>query len=165
MVAVYPSLREAGEAVNSFLRSEFDMKKVSLVGKELQFEETVVGYYTVGNQVKYWGEKGAFWGSIWRVLVGWAFFFIPGVGTVLVAGPMEGWILKALEDAAAIGGLSVLGTALYGIDIPKDSAMDYETAIKEDKFLLIVYGVEGEIARARDLVKATRIAELSVFAS
>ena len=41
-----------------------------------------------------------------------AFFLIPGIGPLLVAGPLVGWIVGALEGAALLGGLSVLGAAL-----------------------------------------------------
>ncbi|HVN79724.1 MAG TPA: permease [Terriglobia bacterium] len=164
LVVVYDGLQGAAEAVTSLLRSEFDMRKVSVVGKDLHTEEQVVGYYRVGDQMKCWSETGNSWGNIWKVLAGWAFFVIPGLGSILVAGPLEGWILQGLQDAAVVGGLSALGAALYGMEIPKENVRGYESAVKDDKILLIVYGVDGEVARAGDIIKTTPAIDSSVYA-
>ena len=36
--------------------------------------------------MQYWGKLGAFWGGIWGLLFGAAFFAIPGIGPVLGEG-------------------------------------------------------------------------------
>ena len=74
------------------------------------------------------------------MLFGSAFFAIPGIGPVLVAGPLVAWIVGALEGAVAIGGLSAIGAGLYGMGIPKDSVIQYELALKTDQYLLLVHG-------------------------
>ena len=43
---------------------------------------------TRGDRMKYWGKLGTFWGGLWGLLFGAAFFAIPGIGPVLVAGPL-----------------------------------------------------------------------------
>jgi hypothetical protein len=83
-----------------------------------------------------WGKTGAFWGGLCGFLFGSAFFWIPGLGPLLVAGPLVSWIVAALESAVVAGGLSALGADLYSLGIPKDSILRYETAIKTDKFIL-----------------------------
>src|SRR5258708_36718360 len=88
IVAVYNSHVEAEAAVDQLKRAGFDMTKLSIVGKEYHTEEHVVGYYNAGDRMKYWGKMGAFWGGVWGLLVGAAFFVIPGVGPVLIAGPL-----------------------------------------------------------------------------
>jgi hypothetical protein len=45
-----------------------------------------------------------------------------------------------------------LGAALASIGIAKDSIIEYETALKTDKFLLIVHGTTDEIARAHAVI-------------
>ncbi len=165
VVAVYDNHIEAEEAVRELQKSGFDMKKLSIAGKDYHTEDHVVGYYNAGDRMKYWGKMGGFWGGIWGLLFGWAFFAIPGFGPVLVAGPLAGWILVGLEDAALVGGLSVVGAALYSIGIPKDSVLSYETALKADKFLLIAHGTSDEVARAKDIIKVTQVAESAVHAA
>src|ERR1700739_4291032 len=117
IVAVYNSHGEAEEAVAQLQRAGFDMKKLSIVGKDYHTEENVVGYYNAGDRMKYWGSMGAFWGGLWGLLVGAAFFVIPGIGPVLVAGPVVASIIAALEGAVAVGGLSAIGAGLYSIGI------------------------------------------------
>ena len=135
-VAIYDTHSQAEEAVKELQRSGIDMKKLSIVGKDYHTEEQVVGYYNTGDRMKYWGKLGAFWGGLWGMLFGAAFFAIPGIGPVLVAGPLVAWIVGALEGAVVVGGLGAIGAGLYSIGIPKDSVVKYETAIKSDKFLV-----------------------------
>ncbi len=90
VVAVYPSHDQAEEALKELQRSGFDMKKLSIVGKDYHSDEHVVGYYNAGDRMKRWGKSGAFWGGFWGLLFGSAFFAIPGIGPVLVAGSSGG---------------------------------------------------------------------------
>ena len=84
-----------------------------------------------------------------------AFFLIPGIGPLVIAGPLVTWIVGALEGAVVVGGLSALGAGLYSLGIPKDSILKYETALKTDKFLLIAHGSVDEITRAKEILSRT----------
>ena len=161
-VAVYSNHAAAEEAVKELQKSGFDMKKLSIVGKDYHTEENVVGYYNAGDRMKYWGASGAFWGGLWGLLFGAAFFAVPGIGPVVVAGPLVSWILGALEGAVVVGGVSAIGAGLYSIGIPKDSVVKYETALKADNFVLVVHGTDNEVARARDILQTTTPSELNL---
>jgi hypothetical protein len=155
IVAIYPSHTAAEAAVKELQQSGFDMKKLSIVGRDYHTEQHVVGYYNVGDRMKHWGKIGAFWGWIWGCLFGSAFFFIPGIGPLLIAGPLVGWLVGALESAVVVGGLSALGAGLFGLGIPKDSVLKYETALKTDKFLLLAHGSADEIIHAKEVLNGT----------
>jgi len=155
VVAIYKSHAEAEAAVKELQHSGFDMKKLSIVGRDYHTNEHVVGYYNTGDRMKHWGKLGAFWGGIWGLLFGSAFFLIPGVGPLLVAGPLVGWIVGALESAVVVGGLSALGAGFYSLGIPKDSILRYETALKTGKFVVIAHGTAEEAARAREIINRT----------
>jgi uncharacterized membrane protein len=155
VVWVFDSHTEAEASIKELQSHRFDMKKLSIVGKDYHTEEHVVGFYNLGDRMKVWGRFGAFWGGFWGLLFGSAMFVIPGVGPLLVFGPMVGWIVGALEGAAVVGGLSALGAALYGIGIPKDSIVQYETAIRANKFVVVVHGSAAEIAKAKEILAAT----------
>jgi hypothetical protein len=77
---------------------------------------------------------------------------MPGIGPLVVSGPLVMWIVGALEEAAVFGGLSALGAGLYSIGIPKHSALQYETEVKNGKLLLVVHGSPEEVERAKDLL-------------
>src|SRR5271170_4890393 len=155
VVAVYGTHTGAEEAVKELQRAGVDMHTLSIIGKDTHTDEHVVGYYNTGDRMKYWGKIGAFWGGFWGLLFGSAFFAIPGLGPVLVAGPLVAWIVGALEGAAVVGGVSAIGAGLIGIGIPKDSVVQYELALKTDQYLLLVSDSPSEVTRARDIIGTT----------
>jgi hypothetical protein len=104
----------------------------------------------------HWGKFGAFWGGIWGLLFGSAFFWIPGVGPLLLGGPLVSALVGAIEGAVVVGGLSALGAALYSIGIPKDSVIEYETAVNADKYLVIAHGSAETVEEARAVLESTQ---------
>jgi uncharacterized membrane protein len=156
VVAIYNTHTEAERAIKELKRAAFDIAKLSIVGKDYHTEEHVVGYYNTGDRMKYWGKQGAIWGGIWGWFIGAAFFAIPGIGPVLVAGPLVGWIIGALEGAVITGGVTAIGAGLFSLGIPKDSVLNYETALKSNKFILLAHGTTEEIAQARGIIQSTR---------
>ncbi len=154
-VAIYNTHTEAEGAVKSLQIGGFDMKKLSIVGKDYHSEEHVTGYYNTGDRMKYWGKLGAFWGGLWGYLFGAAFFAIPGIGPLVIAGPLVSAIVGGLEGAAVVAGLSVLGAGLASIGIPKDSVIQYEAALKADKYLVVAHGTPEEVAKAEGIIDMT----------
>jgi len=143
---------EAEDAIKSLSRSGFDLKKLSLVGKGYHSEEHPLGFYTAGDRILTWGGTGAFWGGLWGLLMAPAVFFLPGLGLVAMAGPVVAALLSTLEGAVIIGGVSALGAALAQIGVPRDQVVKYDTALKADKYVLMVHGNEQEVGRARSLL-------------
>ena len=164
VVAVFASHDQAEEAVRQLQKDGFDMKKLSIVGKDYHTDEHVVGYYNTGDRMLYWGKLGAIWGGFWGLLFGSAFFWVPGIGQLLVAGPLVVWIVAALEGAAVTGGLTRLGAGLYSIGIPKNSILKYETEVKNGSLLLVAHGSADEVQRARDILRQTEAETTTVHA-
>ena len=155
VVAIYATHPEAEAAIKELQQSGFDMKKLSIVGRDYHTDEHVVGYYNACERMQYWGKSGAFWGGIWGMLFGSAFLLIPGIGPLVLAGPLVGWIVAALEGAVVVGGLSAIGAGLYSLGIPKNSIVQYETALKAGKFVVIAHGTPEEATHARDIISRT----------
>ncbi len=149
-VAVYSSHDLAEAAISRLQQAGYDMRKLSIVGKDYPTDENVVGYYNIGDRMKAWGSQGAFLGGLWGLLFGSDFFLVPGIGPLLIAGPFVASLIGALEGAVALGGLSAIGAALVSLGIPKDSIIDYEMEIKTGKFMLIAHGTADEVGRARE---------------
>ena len=63
-----------------------------------------------------------------------------------------------------VGGLSALGAALYSIGVPKDSVIQYETALKADNFLVMTHGPAVEIARAKAILETANPSRVDVHA-
>jgi uncharacterized membrane protein len=160
VVAMFDNHSAAEGAVKELQKSGFDMKKLSVVGRDYHTDEHVVGYYNAGDRMKYWGRQGAFWGGVWGLLFGAAFFWVPAIGPILVAGPLAVWIVAGLEDAVIVGGLSTIGAGLYSIGIPKDSIVTYETALEAGEYLVVAHGTSAETAKARDILSTLKPTEL-----
>ena len=130
IIAVYDTHTQAEDTIKELERSGFDMKKLSILGKGYHSEEHPDGFYTTGDRMKTWGGVGAFWGGLWGLLFGAAFFWIPGIGPIAAAGPIVQLLVSALEGAAIVGGLSALGAALAGLGVPTKSVVKYESELR-----------------------------------
>jgi uncharacterized membrane protein len=161
VIAVYDTHSSADEAVKELQKAGFDMKKLSVVGKDYHTEDQVVGYYNAGERMKHWGKFGAFWGGLWGLLFGAAFFWVPGIGPVLVGGPLVAWIVAALEGAVFVGGLSAIGAGLYSLGIPKDSIVEYESAVKAGNFVVVAHGTADEADRAKNILNTWKPSSLT----
>jgi len=162
VVAIFGQHPEAENAVKELKAGGFDVKKLSIIGRDYHSEDNVVGFYNTGDRIRYWGKQGAFWGGLWGLLFGAAFLVIPGIGPVVAAGSVVAWIISALEGAIVVGGLSALGAALYSFGIPKDSVVKYETSIKAGKFLLIAHGTADEVQKARGILQTSGAEQINV---
>ena len=152
VVWVHDSHAAAEAGIKQLERGGFDMAKLSIIGKDYHTEEHVVGYYNAGDRMKVWGKFGAFWGGFWGLLTGSALFVVPGLGPLMVFGPLVGWIVGALEGAVVAGGFGVVGAALFSLGIPKDSVVQYESALGANKFLIVANGTAEELALARRIL-------------
>ncbi len=165
LIAVFNSHSKADDAIKELDRSGFDMTKLSIVGKGYHSEEHPIGFYTTGDRMKTWGGVGAFWGGLWGVLVGGAFFWIPGIGPIAAAGPIVRLLAATLEGAALVGGVSAIGAALASIGVPKKSILRYETQLRSDSYLVIVHGTAQEIEEARGILDRHEAAEEETVAA
>lgn len=155
VIAVFDDHEAAENAVKKLTGAGFEMKNLSVVGKGYHTEEKVIGFYNVGDRIRFWGARGAFWGGLWGLFLGGLFLTIPFVGHVVVLGYLASSLIAALENAVVVGGLSALGAGLYSIGIPKDSVIQYEAAVRADGFVVMAHGTAEEIARAKEILITT----------
>ncbi len=164
VVAVLADHLVAETAVKKLTDAGFEMKHLSIVGKGYHTDEKVVGFYNAGDRIKFWGTRGAFWGGFWGLFLGGLFMTIPIVGHVVVLGYLATVAIAGIENAVVVGGLSALGAALYSIGIPKNSVLQYETALKADGFLVMAHGTPEEVARAKKILGTSDPSSLEVHA-
>jgi uncharacterized membrane protein len=154
-VAVYDQHTQAENAVKALQRAAFDMKRISIIGKDYETEEHVIGFLNAGDRAKIFGKYGAFWGGLMGVLFGSALMFVPVLGHIIVLGPLAAMLFSGLQGAVVVGGVSALAGALSSIGIPRDSVLRYETALKANKFILVLHGDNQEISRAQEVLKSS----------
>jgi hypothetical protein len=162
IVAVLNTHTEVQAIAKELQKVRFDMKKLSVVARDCHAEEGVVGYYNTNGKVRYCGDLGTFWGGFWRLPVGSAFLWVPGLGLIVAVGPLVSWMVAALEGAAVWGGLTAVGAALYSLGIPRDRILAYEDSLRANKFLVIAHGTTEEIDRACDTLQGTEWGEAEV---
>jgi hypothetical protein len=176
VIAVFADHPAAEVAIKKLTTAGFEMKNLSVVGKGYHTDEKVVGFYNTGDRIKFWGIRGAFWGGFWGLFMGDMFMTVPVVGQVVVLGYVAAIVIAGIENAVMVGGISALAAALYSIGVPKDSVIQYETALKTDSFLVMAHGPAAEIVRAKttlgtanpnrvDLHTATNMAAPAVAAA
>ena len=163
VIATFADHSSAEAAIKRLTAGGIAMKHLSIVGKGYHTEEKVVGFYNVGDRVKFWGSRGAFWGGLWGLFFGGVFVTLPVSGPIIVLGFLAATLISALEGAVIVGGLSALGAALVSIGVPDNSVLTYETAIAADSFLVMANGTAEEVAHAKVILEGTKPTEVQVY--
>ena len=156
VIAVFPDHTTAESAVKKPAAAGFEMKDLSVVGKGYHTEEKVLGFYNIGDRVK-------FWGGLWGLFFGGLYLTIPVVGPVVMLGYLAAAAMSVVESAALVGAAGALGAALYSIGVPKDSVIDYEFVVKADGFLVTAHGSGDDIARARTILHSANPSRLDLY--
>ena len=163
VIGVFDFHTQAEQAIKALESGGFPMRRLSIIGKGYHSEEKPTGFYTTGDRMKAWGGAGLFWGSLWGLLFGAAFFWIPGVGPIAVAGPIVHLLVSAAEGAVVVGGVSALGAALVSLGLPKKEVIKYEKHIRADRYLVIAHGTPEEVTRAGYLMEQEKATETAVI--
>jgi Heat induced stress protein YflT domain len=107
-VAIYPDHAAAERAVRRLHDEGFAMSDLSIIGRDFQMSEEPVGFVDAGPCAKAGAGTGAWFEVLFGLMVGAAAVLVPGVGPVVVAGPLAAAVLAGLQGALA-------GTALGGL--------------------------------------------------
>jgi hypothetical protein len=129
------------------------MRNVSIVGRDFQVDDEPVGFVTTGDCAAAGAEIGAFVGGIFGLCFGMAFLILPGLGFVVVAGPIAAALVGGEEGAvvgAVVGGLA---GALVGWGVPSIHARKHETHVKQGKFLVLARGDSEAIEHAKQVLQ------------
>ena len=124
---------EAQRAMYNLQAAGIDMGTLSIATRNIASNVHKVDYYDFGGET----------------------FSIPGVGPLLVSGPLASRIVAAFESGTNGGRVSILGAALATLGIAPDSVLQYEAALRSDKYLLLVHGSPEAIASARAAIGGT----------
>ena len=149
VIAVYPDHASAEDAVRRLQDEGIPMQDLSIIGKDFQAVERPLGFVTTGTVAKEGAKVGAWTGSIFGLLLGAAFLIVPGLGPVVIAGPLAAALLGGVEGAALGAAFGGLTGVLVGLGVSKDKAIRYESEVKAGKFLVTLQGDEPQIERAK----------------
>jgi hypothetical protein len=165
MVAFYADPAAAHRHLDLLLNNEAPMDRVSVLGRADASGDDPLGLYyaSAGERMRGWGKLGAFWGGIFGLLGGAAgLFVLPGVGTVMAAGPLVGSLTGAAAGAGAGGVLMAgagagqqLAVAIHRLGIPESCLGDMQERLARGETLLMLIMDPDEAARWRPLLEAT----------
>jgi len=123
VVALFDQHSQAEAAVKQLQEGSFDMKKLSIVGKEYHTNENVVGYYTTGDRMMRWEARAPSGvGSGITVRIG---LFHDSRHRPISYGRTNRRLDR--RGAGGSGGcrrLSAIGAGLYSIGIPGKASCD-----------------------------------------
>jgi outer membrane lipoprotein SlyB len=159
VIGVYESLQDAQRAVEWLLREGVPVEDVSIVAN-LENEATVHGFVSAGEAAKEGAGRGAVVGGLFGLLAGTAFFFVPGVGPLVVVGPLASALIGAGEGALT-GGIfgAILGKIMEKQRIPR-----YEEHVRNGNYLVVVRSDPETLERIREAVQGTAATEVETEA-
>jgi len=154
VVGIYASEAQAQQLVEKLIREDYPMDRISLLSRAGGAGDDMLGvtYHDTGDRMKAWGKQGAFWGAVWGLLAGASgMFVLPGLGPLLVAGPIVEALGAAIAGAAVAGGtmagaaaVSHLASALHRMGIPEDELEQIESAIQAGQYVVILHCAPDE---------------------
>ncbi len=154
LVAVFEDHRSAETAVRSLISAGLDTRQLSVAGRGFRTGEDRLGFYNVGDRIKFWGVRGEFWGCLWGLFSGGLFITIPVVGDMIVVGYLIGDMIAGVEGALVVSGRNALDEALHGIHVPAADVTQYKRDVRADGILVTVHGEADLTLRAR-IIQAT----------
>jgi hypothetical protein len=140
--AVFDNPDDASALVEEMAKHDFPMDQVSILHKAGD-DFLGIAYSSEKERFKVWGAQGALWGSLGGLLAGAAgLLLLPGIGPVLVAGPL----IDAIAGAALGAGLMVTGAAathltiaLHRLGIPEDKLEMLHQAVMDGKTVVLIH--------------------------
>ncbi len=161
VVGLYEDIIDAQDAINDLVRSGFDRSSISLVttnrwgddttltGENVAAEETAPDVESqLGGDVAAGLVTGGVVGGLAGVLLGLGALAIPGLGPVIVAGPLVAGLTGA-GVGAAVGGL--VG-ALVNWGVPQAEAEVYAESIRRGSILVGLKTEENRTEEAAEIM-------------
>ncbi|MBY8886088.1 hypothetical protein K7472_14645 [Streptomyces sp. PTM05] len=131
-------------------------EQISIIGQDLHSETRVHGFVTTGDVAKSGARTGAWVGGLFGVPTGTALLFIPGVGPLLVLGPLAAGAVAAAEGAVGGGGIgAALGRFISKRHVPK-----YSRHLAEGRYLVLRHtpsSAQADAVLMRDRTAATEV--------
>jgi hypothetical protein len=148
VIAVFPDLDAAEAAVRRLIADGFPADRISIVGEDIESEIRINGFVTTGDVAGSGAASGAWVGGLFGILSGAALLFVPGVGPLVVLGPLAAGAVGAAEGALLGGTVG----AVLGHFVSKKKLPKYEQLVRTGNYLLVVQGTEEDVTRAQQLL-------------
>lgn len=144
---------EVSNALRELQLAGIEPSIISVIGKDAHTDGHSVGFYQTGRGPHYKGPMGAFWTGLWSLLPTSAYMVIPGVGQVLMAGPIVHYLVNGREGVDDDHKHHAIHCALIQNHVPSSHVAQYESALRSGQFILLIHGTAAESAIARIILQ------------
>lgn len=156
VVAIYPTVDRATEAIRGLVDAGFPAAQVSLVTVGLRDRPEVVEVLKLGDDEVYEAAVGAGMGGALGMLTGLAAMAAAGPGAVFLLGPMSSGIVGAIVGAY-VGAVS-------GSSGHRQQIHHYQQLLESGQALVVAQGDPVELLRAQRLLEDSDATEVHNYA-
>lgn len=146
IAAIFPDPESANKIVEQLVEQDFPMDQISVLHRAEGEGDDFLGiaYGDDKERIRVWSEQGAFWGSLAGLLAGASgMFVVPGVGALLLAGPIINALTGAVLGAGLMAGSALatrLAIAFHRLGVPQDILENLHAAVMDGKTVLLLHG-------------------------
>ncbi len=151
-VKVYDNYDEAADAIKKLLEGGVLKKYISVLAKGEQNELNEFEYKKENEDIIFWGEQGAFWGSLWGLLAGGVLMWVPGFGPLVATGRILAALAGMVGGAATLGSIGAIAAWLVDLGMEESLAHKYKELLEQNKILVVVHGDEDAVKMAEGLL-------------
>jgi len=143
--AIFAKPEPAAAVIEKMIEEDFPMDQMSMLHRAGGQGDDILGisYSSEKERFKIWGAEGAALGSLGGLAAGAAgLFLLPGIGPVLITGPLIDAIAGAAVGAGVMGvsaAVTHLSIAFNRLGIPDDKLQILHQAIMDGKTVLLVH--------------------------
>jgi hypothetical protein len=155
LLAFFAEENTVQRVLDRLVEDDFPLDQVSLLARSGGSGDDPLGvYYAHGEgRIKGWGRLGAIWGGLLGGMVG--LFVLPGVGPLMIAGPLIEALLGAgVGGALGAGGaaLSEVSLAIHRMGVPAERLQETERHIKAGHYVLSMIVDKDQAAKWQLLI-------------
>ncbi len=150
IAAIFPDDRSAQAVVEQLVEQDYPMDRISVLRRADGEGDDFLGiaYADEEERIKVWSEQGALWGSLAGLVAGASgLFVVPGVGALLLAGPVINAITGALVGAGLMAGSALatrLALAFHRLGIPRETLEHLHQAVMDGKTVLLLHAEDTD---------------------
>ncbi len=166
--SIFSERDDAEKAINKLDRMGYDTKEISIIMKDKEEGKEVAkktGANVAGGAAT-GAVTGGVIGGVVGLLTGIGAIAIPGIGGILIGGPIAAALgLSGAAATTASGALTGalaggLVGALIGLGLPKEDAEEYERQIKEGGILVAVPVMGGRNSDVIDALESENASQI-----
>lgn len=173
VLGIFGERSSAEDAIDSLKNAGFNPKDISIIMKdsEIAHEMAASTGSSIADGAVSGATTGGILGGVAGLLVGLGAITIPGIGALLVGGPIAtalglsgaaGSTLTGVLTGAVAGGL--VG-GLIGLGLPEEDARIYEDRIKEGAILLAIPSNEETVSEVTELLDDLGAEQINVVSA